>query len=367
MRESRGHQGVGALIPGISIVMIIIIILILVGYRELSQVTNEFSMQQLKSSTENIQLEIGNELEKYVHALGTFEKMVEKVPAVGEYEKEKIVEGLLGFLEEYEELFGTWIMIEPEWVEEYEQYKNTVLHDEDGRFAPYFSRADSGIYYQTMVSHKKEAPYNYFYTKPMESKKTYITPATTYEFRGQLGDVISLCIPLNVGEEVMGIVGMDIEIHELEKKIREYTVYDTGYAILFDQDYTVLAHPNEKFIGINPYTLNMVTEDERDGIEAAVKGDEFEVVRGYVEWGDIPAYKTFKAIQISPDVSPYIVQLVVPMSEVDKGIVRLRIGLLTFGMLAIILFSLGMQQLVINHTNLKRSEIEWMKQIRKFE
>lgn len=55
-------------------------------------------------------------------------------------------------------------------------------------------------------------------------------------------EMISYVIPIFDGDQVIGVVGMDIDVELLRKKIRETVVYDTGYAFLLDSTGNIVYH-----------------------------------------------------------------------------------------------------------------------------
>lgn len=54
--------------------------------------------------------------------------------------------------------------------------------------------------------------------------------------------MVSYVIPLYVGEEVLGVVGMDIDFAVLQKLVDETVLYKTGYAFLCDEETNVVSH-----------------------------------------------------------------------------------------------------------------------------
>ena len=59
--------------------------------------------------------------------------------------------------------------------------------------------------------------------------------------------VISYSEPLYINDKVVGVVGMDVRFEAIEKAIKQVKVYDTGYAVLLDENYHYLVHPTFTF------------------------------------------------------------------------------------------------------------------------
>lgn len=68
-------------------------------------------------------------------------------------------------------------------------------------------------------------------------------------------NVMTYSSPLIINNETIGMVGIDLQIEELESMINDLKVYDTGYAFLLNKNYDYLFHPtldsNSNFKTIN--------------------------------------------------------------------------------------------------------------------
>ena len=56
--------------------------------------------------------------------------------------------------------------------------------------------------------------------------------------------MISYVIPLYIGSECYGVIGMDIDFSLLQKMIDSIKIYNTGYAFLLDSDQKLMLYPN---------------------------------------------------------------------------------------------------------------------------
>ncbi len=54
--------------------------------------------------------------------------------------------------------------------------------------------------------------------------------------------MLSYVIPLYVGDEVLGVVGMDVDFAVLQQLVDETTLYQTGYAFLCDENANIVSH-----------------------------------------------------------------------------------------------------------------------------
>ncbi|MGL4344808.1 MAG: methyl-accepting chemotaxis protein [Cellulosilyticaceae bacterium] len=351
------------LIPTFIILCIVIFGGFIMIYNQTSSVIQDMALRQLEDVTKNIQLNIENELQPYMHTLGTFKLNIQREGKVDSHETEEMTQGLKGILQQYPELYGSWIIVNPEAMDDASQYKNKPLYDEDGRFAPYFENNGGNILEGTLTSHKKEGEANYFYTKPLETGKTYITDALTYEYKGEMVTVISLCVPFEMGGKVAGVVGLDIEIGALAQKVSEFKIYDTGYAVMFDKDYTIIAHPNSELIGFNPYEEDKLSTQEMQMMDQTSTERVFNLVEARAGGEGKVSYKTFVPTQISEEALPYIIQLVVPKSEVQRASVKLQTSLTAVGLGILILLAVTIQRVVAMQMRRLKREMIWLNQL----
>ena len=81
-----------------------------------------------------------------------------------------------------------------------------------------------------------------WYYIPIENgKETWINP---YYNKNMDVEMISYVIPIYINDEVIGVVGMDIDTSLLYDNTKAVTVYDDGYAFLMDQEGQFVYHPD---------------------------------------------------------------------------------------------------------------------------
>lgn len=86
-----------------------------------------------------------------------------------------------------------------------------------------------------------------WYKKAKSLKTVSITDAYKDATSGKM--IVSIMSPIFNNEQIfIGVFGIDLELDELSKVIKE-TKFDGGYAILYDTQAKIVAHPNEKVLG----------------------------------------------------------------------------------------------------------------------
>ncbi|MGL4344897.1 MAG: PDC sensor domain-containing protein [Cellulosilyticaceae bacterium] len=365
MRRLKINMITKIVMPLLSGLMICIAVGVTMTYRDTSMHVNRVAINQLYDTTKTIKLTVEKELQAYIHALNTLKNLSEGKEMITDVEKIAMADGLKMLLNEYPGLFGAWVIIEPEAMREPETYINQPLHDDEGRFAPYFDKVDGKIIGQTLKYHKKEGERAYFHRKPLDTGKIYVTKAITYQYKGEPVTVISICLPFEIGGQTLGVMGIDIEIGDLAAYVASYEVYEDGYAVLFDRDYSIIAHPRDEFIGSNPYSDGRMTSDEKSAMDHTRATLEFNIVEAQAGGDGELAYKTFVPVVLHEDLKPYIAQIVVPMIEVYAESYRLRTSLIIVGIGMVAIISVMMQRLIIGYIKKEYHDLEWLYYLRK--
>lgn len=79
-----------------------------------------------------------------------------------------------------------------------------------------------------------------------------LTDPYTYTYTGKKEDEIleaSICVPITIDGKFGGLVGMDVPLTHFQQIILQFKPFEQGYAFLLSNNGTVVAHPNEEFIG----------------------------------------------------------------------------------------------------------------------
>lgn len=105
-----------------------------------------------------------------------------------------------------------------------------------------------------------------WYYIPVENKKpTWMSPYLNENINTVL---ISYVVPLYLEDELIGVVGMDIDFSLLTTIIDETSIYDTGYAFLLNEDNTVAYHKslemNSSLADVNNGELGSLLETLQD-------------------------------------------------------------------------------------------------------
>ncbi len=130
--------------------------------------------------------------------------------------------------------------------------QNPKYYDKTGVFNPYIRRKDGDISVVPSGAVYTKTNDKLYIKKPRETMKTYITkPYITKLSDGSKITALSITTPIIYKGEFQGIFGVDISLEKFVKKITSIKFYKTGYAFLLNDEGTVVAHYNKRYIGKN--------------------------------------------------------------------------------------------------------------------
>lgn len=181
-------------------------------------------------------------------------------------------------LEENNDLFGTWTVWEPNALDGKDnEFKSTPGSDASGRYVPYWNKA-GGINLDVCVDYDKSDAAGDYYNRPKKEQKEIIMEPFEYPVAGQKVQMVSLCVPIIVNNQVKGVAGVDLAMDKFQKLIDSLKIYETGYAILIAQNAAYVAHPKKEVVG-KLYGTGQKIEDIDKIIADLKAGREFEIVK----------------------------------------------------------------------------------------
>ena len=156
---------------------------------------------------------------------------------------------LQGILEANPELIGVWTCWEPNALDGLDsQFANTEQSDATGRFIPYWNRGSGKIIVEKLVDYDKSGAGDY-YQVPLKTGHEAIIDPYIYPVGGKDALITSVCVPIRQNGKTIGVVGVDIELSNLQRLVETIKPYETGVAALFSNGGIVAAHFDAARIG----------------------------------------------------------------------------------------------------------------------
>jgi methyl-accepting chemotaxis protein len=277
---------------------------------------SEISLNQSKYFAESVKSSI-DEVGVSVRGIS---KSIEAGIELGTMDPAEVHKILQNILNDNETILGVWTIIEPENLYQQENSsKNMGSVAENGDFAPYWVKSESGINLDLLVDYNEPGlgDWNLF---SRQTKKETIVDPFYYEINGVDILMTTISIPLIVDGNVVGAVGADIALDSLKSIISEVSLYETGYGAIISNNGQILAHSKQDIIGEKIDGLV-----NHSGVLQQIQGgDEFKYEQESKVTGKVSIY-TYTPIYIGRTVTPWSFVTVVPKDEILAEVNQLMI------------------------------------------
>jgi len=177
------------------------------------------------------------------------------------------------------------------------------------------------------------------YHKIMENKKPAIMEPYWSDYKGTSNIFeTTLAVPILSAESFAGLVGIDIELTELQKRVSEIKPFndENGYAFLLSNEGVYIAHSDKELIGQTFAQVNM-DEDKQHNISQRIKkGEAFFLYANQTDTNS-DVIVSFTPITISNTTTPWSLGIIVNLDHVMKDSKRVRNNIIISGVLGLIL------------------------------
>lgn len=196
----------------------------------------------------------------------------------------------------------------------------------DGKYKKDYGRV-SLTYYRENGSLKKTTEYknmdgdittsNYYSLKTQ--KKEAVNDPYYYTYPGSNLTVLetSVCVPLLEGGKFAGVFGFDFELGFYQKLINKIKPFDGSFAMLLSQNSSIVAHSNEKLIGLT-FDSIYPAENKKFGVSKNIKEGKSFSARFIDSKSKIEYYATFASFSIEKTDNPWTLALFVPTNVLLK-------------------------------------------------
>ncbi|MBR1614521.1 MAG: methyl-accepting chemotaxis protein, partial [Treponema sp.] len=127
-------------------------------------------------------------------------------------------------------LVDAWTVWEPDALDGMDGvYANTDVHDETGRFIPYWTNSDGKIDVCALTDYVGSS----WYDVPLKSRYGILIDPNPYEVAGKVIWVCGVAFPIvNTRGERVGVVGIDMSLSTLTDLLKSAEIYESGYLSL---------------------------------------------------------------------------------------------------------------------------------------
>ncbi|WP_146209554.1 methyl-accepting chemotaxis protein [Vitiosangium sp. GDMCC 1.1324] len=315
-------------------------ILVLVVNRQSSRVAEEQAGQTALQMAERHAQMINAELNAAIIPARTLAQALVAQKAAGLADRRLADAALKKVLEDNPKLLGVWTVWEPNAFDGLdEKYANTPGTDATGRYIPYWNRGAGRVKLEALVDYETPGAGDYYLLAHKSGNETIINPYL-YTVSGRPMMLTSVAVPIVIDGRVVGVLGADLSLEQVQKQVSEIAPFDTGYAVLVSNNGTFVAHPSEerraKQLGSSP---------AEDLVRSALSHDGALSARVHSDVLGAGAIEVVVPVRVGETVTPWALAVFAPLDAVLAPARALRQFTLILGALS--LLALGVAVLIV--------------------
>ncbi|WP_395836961.1 methyl-accepting chemotaxis protein [Cystobacter fuscus] len=315
-------------------------ILVLVVNHQSSRVAEEQAGQTAMQMAERHARIIHAELDAAIIPVRTLAQVFEAQKAAGLTNRHLADTSLQKVLEENPKILGLWTAWEPNAFDGLDaKYVNTPGTDSTGRYIPYWNRGSGHIKLEPLVDYEKQGAGDYYLLARRSGKETIINPYV-YTVAGKPVLLTSVSVPILLEGRVIGVVGADLSLEQVQKQVSEITPFDTGYAVLASNNGTFVAHPSAERRG-----NQLGTSPAEELVKTALSSDSVRTARVPSEVLGTGTIEVVVPLRMGRTVTPWALAVFAPLDKVLAPAHALSQFTLVLGALS--LLALGLAVLLV--------------------
>jgi len=286
-------------------------------------------------NVENQLLPVLSAARTMAYSFGTDKNQNTSIPLT----REQVNAMLKKVLEENPSFLGTWTLWEPNAFDGLDaNYANSPLHDNTGRFIPYWVRVNGQIEGVPIVDYETPG-LNDYYSIPRETKRETLLTPFFYEVEGVDLLMTSLVVPIVENDRFYGVAGVDLPIDFVQRIVDTVELYGgTATAVLMTEDGTLIAVRNQPDLTLQPATI---LYEDFDQIQFRIENE-----RSFISLSPDGQYlRVFHPVIIGETLNRWEFGLIIPFSEIiapatSVAIQEVLISLLLLALALVVLWFL---------------------------
>lgn len=244
------------------------------------------------------------------HIYTDFDKIVDKDRSI-------IYQNMMKrLLKSHPKFLSMWVSweysaIKKNWIKPYGRERTQALKKRNGEIDIIIDQVNmdgddyNSTYYKLKISKDVEFVIDpYFYTYSVKELKDSILET-------------SLAVKVMKNNKYKALVGVDVQLTELQEIIENKIPFDSSYMFLVANNGTFVAHPNKQLVGKGISTIQNLKDNEFNYEAKIATGQEFSM-NTFDKDGNIVAYTTFAPIYIGKSKTPWSIGLSVPIEIITK-------------------------------------------------
>ena len=302
--------------------------------------------ENARSIAENSGNKISAWFGSYMSEVRAVGQIMSHAEAVNREDRRTVFNSMLqSIAEENPELLAVWAVFEPDALDDMDaEFVNTPGTDATGRFISIFSRENGSVSLAAATGYNNEGAKGDYYFVSFRSGNEAIIEPYYYVINGTPRLITSLTIPVKQDEKIIGVVGVDIELAEIQKLTEAIKPFGAGDAAVFSNGGLVAAHPDPERLGRD------MRETERDTagsylpemVEAVRLGNDL-IFQNYWAKANSDMLIALNPINVGYSMTPWSFAVSVPVKTIMAPVYRMTsiliaLGVFMLGILTIIIF-----------------------------
>jgi methyl-accepting chemotaxis protein len=187
--------------------------------------------------------------ETYYYSVETLAQVMEQYPFMLEANRRNMLNVILeGVAKGNPEIVGVWCIMEPDVLEgNDQQYLGARGTTPAGRFSPYYYWEDGSVMMYALDDF--DGPEGNYYQVPKRNNATTIMDPFIYDVGGRKTLISTVASPIRNNNKLVGVVGIDIHLDELQIISEAHKPYDDAVTAVFSNNGTIAAHFDTSRIG----------------------------------------------------------------------------------------------------------------------
>jgi len=271
-------------------------------------------------------------------ALITARSIVEKAEIIKKYDgsRNEIIEILKTSLVLNPNFLGAWTMWEPNAFDNKDkEFVGDTLYDMNGSMSITFFNDNNTLCFERCDPDDFQANY---YTAPRILRKEIILDPYFYQYHGhaQIYYETTALVPVLIDSLFLGVVGIDINLDKMTKKLNQIELYESGYFSLISNNGIIVSHKDS--LQINRNIFDILKEKDSTTYKTIKNGMEFST-ETRSEFTDKDVFRFFYPIKVGNNNTPWSMMVEIPILEAatrSKQLFNLAIGTFFVGLILLI-------------------------------
>ena len=175
---------------------------------------------------------------------------------------------------------AAWAGFEPNALDGMDSsYVNSPGSDASGRFLSSFAKIDGKVTQITLESYNDNGSAGDYYNTSLKTGKEAIIDPYHYKVKGKELLLTSFTVPVKQNNKVIGIVGVDLELTDIQLMAAKITPFGDGVTTVYSDSGIIVAHPQQDRLGkkIRDTEGDRVGDQLENLIRAVSSGKELEI------------------------------------------------------------------------------------------